>query len=758
MDKQKPNDFLDVNIYKDSHPVKISSYDYPVKITPNNDVLPEFEFPDIDINCISRLIVDMNNMSDFSFNSWNKIIVKKIIELTRSQGGYFSYVDRPYISSVPRGVLVSTLQLNPTFGNSDNILDKSNKSVEGVCFPYIPGTFYTDCVDHRIIILANKHDKLEKHKCPGLKIYNSVHIPILNSDKTNSIALLCLANTEYQGYTPKMIKKISPLLELLRMNAINGTRNKNILEKERQIIASFSNNKLHNMAFYIVQNCKEIAAVFGESGELLVKSDVFDAEMLAISDGDSSSYKSLDDLGKHEHTREILRVIRKLFNEGSPYVVNIIHKFVTKSGTIYHNTNYGCIFEKNNSKPVGAYILSKNITKLKSYENELSELNKTLSSALREKDLYMSRISHELRTPLNSIYGYSQLIELSKDSPQEIESDWIDTIMKSSKLLLKLVDEVLDLSKINSKNIKLSLEDVKLTGAIKNCVKMLQPDIETMNITVKLNIEKNGYIVIADYHRLIQCFTNILSNAIKYNKPNGRIDIEYELMGDTIAIRFKDSGIGIDEEQLKHIGEPFNRLGMENTGISGSGLGMALTIGLLKTMNCKLKISSKKNEGTTVTIICNLSKNSSSYEISPTYLAIGNRQVTEFNDFSTNTILYIEDNPNNYKLMENIVTKYLKYDIVIAPQGRRGIDIAQSIKPIIIILDVGLPDMTGNEVLADLKSHPVTKNIPVIVYSADVTTTTISEMKDLGAVSYLTKPTDINVLVTAIKKVCNTTE
>ena len=696
-----------------------------------------------------------------TLNEQIDFIVDNLLEITKSQGAYISTGDFDE-NDLLKGLRVVSLKFNQNM-KDNRIFNHNTKSALGAYFPMKPEMLHFMSMNSGKLLICNDKNYLKKHQCPGVIIENIMYIPIFVNVTKNiekPVALLCLINTSYKyGFQVNMAKDIGPILNLLAILIKSDRTAKKMIENDR-LYFSENEQSIKDMSSFIIRNSKEMAAIFTSDGKLMVASTVFDEGISLLAEGKKNKFIDIDDLKVTENTMEIYNNLIAM-KSGNPSFLRVMQTFKTPSGILYFDSTYGSIYGEN-EHIIGTYIMAKNITNNKVLEDKLRSTSESLEHALKEKDIYMSRISHELRTPLNSIFGFSQLIDLSIKNNEEVDPEWSRTILKSSEHLLRLVNEVLDLSKVGSGNIKLSLEEVSIVDVLNEVVHLLISDAKNMNLSIKLESQTCHDKIFVDKHRMNQVITNVISNAIKYNKKNGKIDIKIEpKTTDKISILIIDSGIGIDENRIQNIGTPFDRLGMEDSNIEGSGLGLALSISLLKQMDCSFNVTSKKNIGTTIELICPATQpviGSQNYLNNPNikYSSVGKTfNSIEFNDSIDklkNVILYIVDNVTNYKLMETIVEKRMKLKIIVANQGRRGIDIAKSIKPNLIILDLGLPDISGIEVLYELKSHPATSNIPVIIFSADANPTTVRNAINMGASKYLTKPTRIEDIEKEINK------
>jgi signal transduction histidine kinase/ActR/RegA family two-component response regulator len=369
---------------------------------------------------------------------------------------------------------------------------------------------------------------------------------------------------------------------------------------------------------------------------------------------------------------------------------------------------------------------------------ELQEANVKLRAASSAKDEFLSRMSHELRTPLNSVIGFAQL--LSRDALTADQHENVTQILKAGQLLLDLINEVLDVSRIATGRLSLSLEPVGVTQLINDAVALVRPMATHEGLAISAE-DANGLHVLADRQRLAQVLLNLLSNAVKYNRPGGSVSVSWE-KGDPgrLRIHVADTGIGISESRLARLYEPFDRLGAEQTAVEGTGLGLALSKGLVEAMGGTLSVESSERRGSAFTVELDLAepqdRRFERVRLSRAVPKCDRRRV-----------LYIEDNLANLRLIERIFSHRDDIEVISAMQGRVGIDLAREHAPSLILLDLHLPDMHGEDVLGELRRLPETSMIPVVIMSADATPGTIQRLASRGADEYLTKPFDIDLLL-----------
>lgn len=424
-----------------------------------------------------------------------------------------------------------------------------------------------------------------------------------------------------------------------------------------------------------------------------------------------------------DESRKRSEGIRDLGNE----VFNFENRFICKNGDIKWISWSGW------KEDFGVIGIGRDITIIKKAIEEKQQAE----IANEEKNKFLSRVSHELRTPLNAILGFSQLMQID----DELNLTYLDNILKSGRFLIKLIDDILEISTIGKfDNILLITKWTNLGNVIYSALHTISENkiditIETIITLFQINVDED---------RMIQTILNLLTNAIKYNKPNGKIFISCTEIDNELWINIKDTGIGISKDKLKQLFIPFNRLGMEQTSIQGTGLGLALSKNLLTLMNCKLKVKSELGIGTTFSIILpkilyrRISKTSIEIE--------ENKEDDVFELNEKKIVLYIEDNYLNYYLVHQIFSKYKNIYLHHAKDGKTGIEMVKELNPDLILLDSLLPDLNGIEVLKYIKKNTNNKS-KVIALSADAFLMNIQVMLDAGANDYITKPIDIKLLL-----------
>ena len=392
--------------------------------------------------------------------------------------------------------------------------------------------------------------------------------------------------------------------------------------------------------------------------------------------------------------------------------------------------------------PVAAVAVFRDISDRIALEAALVEARDAADAASRAKSDFLSRMSHELRTPLNVVLGFTQLLQMEK-LPEE-QASWVDQVLRAGRHLLDLINEVLDIARIESGALALSPEPVSLRDVVGDTVESMRPIAAASDISIDFLIEGDDLFVQADRQRLKQVLINLLANAVKYNRPHGSVLVTSKVRVDeTTEIRVSDTGIGIAAEHIERLFVPFDRLGAEQSAIEGTGVGLPLSLRLVQAMEGDLAVESTPGEGSTFTVTLPSSGEPGDLD-SAAAIADAERQIALDADLRAHgTLLYIEDNLTNLHLMQRVVARRPGIRLLHAPQGRMGLELARTRHADLVLLDLHLPDMSGMEVLGQLRADPTTSDVPVYIVSADATAGQVLRMRSAGAVGYLTKPLDI---------------
>jgi signal transduction histidine kinase/CheY-like chemotaxis protein len=377
---------------------------------------------------------------------------------------------------------------------------------------------------------------------------------------------------------------------------------------------------------------------------------------------------------------------------------------------------------------------------------ELAEARTQADAASRAKSEFLSRMSHELRTPLNSIIGFAQLLELEDLDDEARQS--VGHIRGGGEHLLTLINEILDLAHVESGRLGISIEPVEVGAVVADALEMVRPLAQRRSIDLVGPRTVPPEPVRADQQRLRQILLNLLSNAIKYNREAGEVRVSVEREGERIVIAVADTGPGLSDEQLRLAFEPFERLGALHGDVEGTGLGLPLTKSMVEAMNGTLDPRCTVGEGSVFCVSLPVDRSAPVEEPAPDPAEVAGAEATAA--AAVGTVLYVEDNSANVRLVERILARRPALRLLTAMHGRRGIELAAEHGPQLVLLDLHLPDMHGAEVLAELKRSDRTKDIPVIVVSADATERHVARLLAQGARAYLTKPLDVRELLHAV--------
>jgi PAS domain S-box-containing protein len=397
----------------------------------------------------------------------------------------------------------------------------------------------------------------------------------------------------------------------------------------------------------------------------------------------------------------------------------------------------------------GVLAIARDVTERKRNEQALQETNIELASAksaaeeanLAKSD-FLSSMSHELRSPLNAILGFAQLMELASPLPTDSQKESIAQILQAGWHLLKLINEILDLSVIESGKVSLSTESVSLAEVMSECQAMMEPQAQQLGIGMTFPRFDNPFFVSADRTRLKQIVINLLSNAIKYNKEQGTVvvDCTTSTPGFT-RISVKDTGAGLSPEKLAQLFQPFNRLGQEAGGVAGTGIGLVVTKRLAELMGGVLGVESTAGEGSV--FWCELISCAAPELVVESGEAATVDRPPVPAGARPRTLLYVEDNPANMKLVEQLIARRPDMRLLTAVNGTLGIEVARTTRPTVILMDINLPGISGVEALKVLRIDPATAHIPVVALSANAMPRDIEMGLDAGFFRYLTKPIKI---------------
>ncbi|WP_349959145.1 PAS domain S-box protein [Rhizobium sp. ZPR3] len=425
---------------------------------------------------------------------------------------------------------------------------------------------------------------------------------------------------------------------------------------------------------------------------------------------------------------------------------------IRKDGSRFWANVVVTALQDDQGKSRGFSKITRDMTDRKKAEEALLAARQEAERASRAKSEFLSRMSHELRTPLNSILGFGQILEM--DLRDEESQSSVKQILTAGRHLLSLIDEVLDIARIEAGRMDLLIEQIDVTEVLREAIALARPLARERNIDLHLDdAELARAYSHADRRRLLQVLLNLLSNAIKFNHAGGSVTVAARRnRAEELAIEISDSGGGIAADEIERLFQPFERLGKDRNATSGTGLGLALSKHLMEAMGGGLELVRTSHLGSVFSLHLPVSESNEHTEQaqSAPITAIGTRSG------GIAKVLCVEDNPHNLSLVENAMTRSFDCKVIPAILGEQGLALAVEHQPDLILLDLDLPDISGLDVLLRLKSDRRTQAIPVVVVSADATGESRQKAKAGQAAGYLTKPLDLRLLVRTIEDLtCN---
>lgn len=388
------------------------------------------------------------------------------------------------------------------------------------------------------------------------------------------------------------------------------------------------------------------------------------------------------------------------------------------------------------------------ITELKLAEERVLRAKEVAEKANRAKSEFLSSMSHELRTPLNAILGFAQLIEMDVSVSSGLQENAAE-IRSAGEHLLQLVGDVLDLAKIEAGKLTLSMEVLRPVELVKECLTFVKSQAEARGVQLCLQTnELADRVVNGDKVRLRQVFLNLISNAIKYNHEQGKVVITCGVVDDNyLRVNIEDTGRGIPKERHAEVFQPFNRLGAELGNIEGSGVGLVITRQLVSHMGGRIDFTSEEGVGSQFWVDLPLCAEGALGIPHAPVPAAPDESLFQLSVAGDKKILYIEDNVSNQRLVARLLARYPNLHLDLATDALRGLYLARTSRPHLILMDINLPGMDGYEALEVLKADANTRNIPVVALSANAMAQDIDKGRSAGFAYYLTKPLNLQQLM-----------
>jgi PAS domain S-box-containing protein len=419
-------------------------------------------------------------------------------------------------------------------------------------------------------------------------------------------------------------------------------------------------------------------------------------------------------------------------------------------------------FHDRDRKLQGVFAAARDVTERKQFEKALQETNSALEAAKagaekanRAKSEFLSSMSHELRTPLNAVLGFAQLMASEVPAPAPHQQRSIDQILKGGWYLLRLINEILDLAMIESGKVTMSQESMSLTDVLQDCKGMIEPQAEKRGISLTFPKLDNLFYVHADRTRVKQVMINLLSNAIKYNTAGGSVIVQCVVSGkDRVRVSVKDTGSGLAPSQLEQLFQPFNRIGQEHSVEEGTGIGLVVTKQLVELMGGLIGVESTVGIGTVFWVEFEAASAPTLALDAIDEVAL-ERRTHARKAGDQPTLLYVEDNPANLALVEQLIARRGDLKLLTAIDGHLGIELARAYLPDVILMDINLPGISGYGALKILNEDPATAHIPVLVLSANAVPRDIEKGLEAGFFRYLTKPIRVREFMDALDVALN---
>lgn len=555
------------------------------------------------------------------------------------------------------------------------------------------------------------------------------------------LGTLCVIDTKAREFTDKDMELLVDFSEMVMDEIALRDSMKQIKRIERHL------KDIEERYRSVVESVKEVIFQMDEKGRWVFLNPAWE-EITGYTVEETLGCSYRDHIHPVDLVHSVQTIRSKIAEHESSYLTEL--QFGTKQkGYRWLEISSRIAYKGENFHGISGTIVD--ITERKESALALLALKEEAIEANRSKSEFLSRMSHELRTPMNAILGFAQLLEASELS--NVQKGDTREIIKAGQHLIQLINEVLDLAKVEAGKINLSIEEFEVGPIVEECIALMLPLIVERNIQMLQPEPAVASLLIkADKMRFKQVLLNLLSNAVKYNVAGGSVHIYHEYLEEArVRIHIKDSGGGIPEEELPHLFDPFYRI-KKDIPVEGSGIGLTIAKQLIEVMDGRIGVHSSPEEGTTfwIEFQAGLKPELTLQKLNPQ----GGIPSSESNSgMKTYTILYIEDNQANCLLVQRILSTQPSLNLITTPYGAEGIKLACTHHPDLILLDIHLPDMSGNEVISVLQESLVTRNIPVVAVSANALPNDIEATLALGFEDYVVKPIMVEQFVQTILRI-----
>ena len=398
---------------------------------------------------------------------------------------------------------------------------------------------------------------------------------------------------------------------------------------------------------------------------------------------------------------------------------------------------------------IGYLLIGSDNSARKQVEAELIQAKAAAEQASIAKSDFLSNMSHELRSPLNAILGFGQLMDSDRMLLTAEQKSGVGHILKAGWYLLDLINEILDLALIESGKLVLSTEPTDLLPLLLECQSMLGPQAREHGVSIDVVPVDPRCRIQADRTRVKQVLLNLLSNAVKYNRPGGNVTVSCDLSSvERVRVSVTDTGAGLSPQKLAQLFQPFNRLGQETGGIEGTGIGLMMTKRAVELMGGVIAVQSVQGQGSLFWV--DWRRPSDARPAAPADAGDPQTNANEHADGAQRTVLYVEDNPTNLELVEQLIARRSGLRLISAAEALSGIAMARASLPDVILMDINLPGISGVRALRLLREDPVTQHIPVVAVSANAMPNDIRQGLEAGFFRNLTKPIRIGEFTTVL--------